>query len=164
MCPYNPDGRWRGGRIRRRLLYIYASDCRVDKVSAMFNMYISRCVIIFIYIYIYIYIIHMVISACGVFVNTYHDRSMIFPGSALRGVNRCGRPKQETSCCGDQSDIGCWRSRSCCVTLYLATFVGRGTDWQSEHAWLSVERSWDVTNMLRRASQTPKKRIYHILS
>ena len=79
---------------------------------------------------------------------------MIFPGSALRGVNRCGRPKQETSCCGDRSDIGCWRSRSCCVISYRATFVGRGIDWLPEHAWLSVERLWNVTNMLRRASQT----------
>ena len=50
-------------------------------------------------------------------------------------------------------------SRSCCVMLYRATFVGRGRYWLSEHAWLSVEQSCDVTNMLRRASQTKKKRI-----
>ena len=32
------------------------------------------------------------------------------PWSSLRGVNRCGRPKQEPSCCGDRSDIGRWRN------------------------------------------------------
>ena len=45
---------------------VYASSCRVYKVTAKFGMYTSRCV----YIYIYIYIIHMAISAFGVFVNT----------------------------------------------------------------------------------------------
>ena len=46
---------------------VYASSCRVYKVNAKFNMYISRCV--FIYIYIYIYNSH-VTSAFGVFVDT----------------------------------------------------------------------------------------------
>ena len=59
-------------------------------------------------------------------------------------LNRCGRPKQKTSCCADRSDIGRWHSCTCCVILYRATFVGRGRDWLSEHAWLSFERSWDV--------------------
>ena len=36
--------------------------------------------------------------------------------------------------------------------------MGRGSDWLSEHAWLSVERLWDIVNMLRRASQTKKNR------
>ena len=56
----------------------------------------------------------------------------------------------ETSCCADRSDIG--------------AFVGRDSDWLSEHAWPSVKRLWDVTNMLRRASQTTKGRIEHVLS
>ena len=69
-------------------------------------------------------------------------------------VNRCGRPKQETSCCADRSDIGRWRSSTCCVILYRATVVGCGRDLLSTHVWLSVERSCDVPIMLRGASQT----------
>ena len=34
--------------------------------------------------------------------------------------------RQETSCCADRSDIGCWRSSTCCVILDRATVVGRG--------------------------------------
>ena len=54
---------------------VYASSCRVYKVSAKIQyVYIALCIhIIYIYIYIYIYniyIIHMVISGFGVFVNT----------------------------------------------------------------------------------------------
>ena len=74
-------------------------------------------------------LIHRIISAFGVFINTLQVPDHIpWDWSALRGVNRCGRPKQATSCCGDRSDISCWRSRSCCVTLYRTTVVGRGTD------------------------------------
>ena len=72
-------------------------------------------------------------------------------------VNRCGRPKQETSCCADRSDIG--------RQDMLRNFVpddGRGA-WQrlAVHArvTLSVEQSWDVPIMLRGASQTRKKRL-----
>ena len=42
---------------------VCASSCRVYKVTAMFNMFTSRCVVVYI-------IIHMIISAFGVFVNT----------------------------------------------------------------------------------------------
>ena len=110
---------------------VYASSCRVYKISVKFNMYTSRCVFIY---------------------NNTHQRParlktrsgcpMIFPGSTLRGVNRCGWPKQETCCCADRSDIGSWRSRTCCVIFYRATVMGRGRDSLSEHGWLSVERSW----------------------
>ena len=37
--------------------------------------------------------------------------------------------RQETSCCADRSDIGRWRSSTCCVILDRATVVGRGRDW-----------------------------------
>ena len=53
---------------------------------------------------------------------------MIFPGSALRSVNKCGRQKQETSCCADRSDIGRWRSRTCLLRNFVPGDV-RGA-WQ----------------------------------
>ena len=65
--------------------------------------------------------------------------------------------RQETSCCADRSDIGRWRSSTCCVILDRATVVGRGRDWLSEHVWLSVERSWDVPIMLRLAGSNSKE-------
>ena len=54
-------------------------------------------------------------------------------------VNRCGRPKQETNCCADRSDIGRWRSST------LRNFVpddGRGA-WQRRavHARVTVCRT-----------------------
>ena len=65
--------------------------------------------------------------------------------------------RQETSCCADRSDIGRWRSSTCCVILDRATVVGRGRDWLSEHVWLSVERSWHVPIMLRLAGSNSKE-------
>ena len=50
----------------RKETSVYASSCRVYKVSAKFHMYTSRCV----FISFIIYILHMVMSAFGVFVNT----------------------------------------------------------------------------------------------
>ena len=68
MWPYNPGGRWPGGRIRRRLLYMHqVAECIKYLQSSVCT---HRGVYSYIYIYIYIYIIDMVISACGVFVNT----------------------------------------------------------------------------------------------
>ena len=92
------------------------------------------------------------------YIHQFSRRCLLFCSSCCGVLLFC------SSCCGDRSDIGSWRSRSCCVILYRATFVGRGRDRLSEHAWLSVERLWDVTNMLRRANQTTKNRIEHVLS
>ena len=151
MWPYNPGGQRRGDRIRRGLLCM--------RHVAQYIKYLQSSICTHRIVYSHI-LIHRIISAFGVFINRFQvPDHILWDWSALRGVNRCGRPKQATSCCGDRSDIGCWRSRSCCVTLYRATFMGRGRDWLSEHAWLSVERLWDVTNMLRRTSQTRKNRI-----
>ena len=63
---------------------------------------------------------------------------MIFPGSALRGVNRCGK-------------------RQVAALIEATSVVGRGRDWLPEHVWLSVERSWDVPIMLRRAGSNSKE-------
>jgi hypothetical protein len=63
MWPYNPGGRWWGGPYKKGTT-VCASSCRVYKVTAKFNMYTSRCVVVYI-------IIHMIISAFGVFVNTF---------------------------------------------------------------------------------------------
>ena len=65
--------------------------------------------------------------------------------------------RKETSCCADRSDIGRWCSSTCCVILDRSTVKGRGRDWLSEHVWLSVERSWDVPIMLRRAGSNSKE-------
>ncbi len=107
---------------------------------------------------VYSYIImHMTISAVGVFVNTFR-----FPDDiAWVNTSMCEnmRSKQETSCFADRSDIGRWRSGTCCVMLYQKMVMGRGRDWLSTHVWLLIERSWYVPITLRRACQTPKKRI-----
>ena len=62
MWPYNPGGLWRGGRIRRGLLYI-CQDAEYIK-----HLKSSICTHRAVYSYI---IIHMIISAFGVFVNTF---------------------------------------------------------------------------------------------
>ena len=61
------------------------------------------------------------------------------------------RPKQETSCCADRSHIGRWRSSTCCVISYRATFVGRGRDWLSEH--VSIVRYADYVALSKSNSK-----------
>ena len=52
---------------------VYASSCRVYKVTAKFNMDTSRCVFIYIYIYIYIYIIYNIHGYISVWRVCKHD-------------------------------------------------------------------------------------------
>ena len=126
-------------------------------------MFTSRCAVVYI-------IIHMIISAFGVFVNTLRLPDHI----PWVSTSRCEtiRPKKETSFCADRSDICRWRSRTCYVMFYRATVVGRGRDWLSAHVWLSVERSRGVPIMLRSAcadyvalsKSNPKRNAFNMFS
>ena len=86
---------------------VYASSCRVYKVSTKFNyVHIALCI----RIYNNTTKIHMIISAFGVVVNTFRLPDRI----PWISTSRCEkmRPKQETRCCADRSDIGRWRSHT----------------------------------------------------
>ena len=97
---------------------VWASSCRVYKVTAKFNMYTSRCVVVYI-------IIRMISSAFGVFVNTFRLPDHI----SWVSTPRCEtiRPKRDRFLRRSKR----WRSRTCYVMFYRATVVGRGRDWLS---------------------------------
>ena len=86
---------------------------------------------------------------------------MIFYGSALRGVSRCGRNKRQVAVLIEATSVA-----GAPVACLLRNFVpgdGRGA-WQrlAVRARVAVHRTimgWDGPIMLRRARQTPQKRI-----
>ena len=69
-------------------------------------------------------LIHMIISAFGVFVNTFRLPDHI-PWASTSRCEKKG-PKQETSCCADRSDIGCCRSRRSHMLRNVLPGDGRG--------------------------------------
>ena len=76
MWPYNPGGRWRRGRIRRGLLYV--------RQVAEYIKYLKISICTHQAVYSFIIIIHMIISAVGVFVNTFRLSDEIPWVSTLR--------------------------------------------------------------------------------
>ena len=149
VWPCNPGGRWRGGPYKKWTT-VCASRCTVHIKYLQSSICTHRTV------YSYI-LIHMIISAFGVFVNTFRLPDHI-PWASTSRCEKKG-PKQETSCCADRSDIGCCRSsRSHMLRNVLPGDIRGARHWLSANLWLYIERSSDVPFMLH-ATPSPKKRI-----
>ena len=116
VWPCNPGDRWRGGPYKTGTT-AYASRCTVHIKYLQSSICTHRTV------YSYI-LIHMIISAFGVFVNTFRLPDHI-PWASTSRCEKKG-PKQETSCCADWSDIGCCRSRRSHLLCNVLPGDGRG--------------------------------------